>query len=134
MKVTGLYYVSPTNLNYWWNFGFLALFFLISQIITGLILSLFYLPDPKVAFQLVYALTNETYYGWWLRYLHANGSSFLFLVVYLHMARGFYYGSFLYPRESLWISGTLILVLMVITGFCGYILPWGQMSYWAALL
>jgi len=134
LKITGLYYKSPANLNYWWNFGFLALFFLISQIISGIILGMFYLPVPELAYVLVYQLTNETFYGWWLRYVHANGSSFFFFVVYVHMARGFYYGSYLYPRQSLWISGVIIWILMVATAFLGYILPWGQMSFWAAMV
>lgn len=134
VKITGLFYKTPANLNYWWNFGFLALFFLILQMVTGIFLAMFYIPTPELAFTLVYKLTNETYYGWWLRYVHANGSSFFFFVVYMHMARGFYYGSYIQPRQPLWISGVLIWVLMIATAFLGYVLPWGQMSFWAAMV
>ena len=101
MKITGVYYKSPANFSYAWNFGFLALFFLISQIITGIFLSMFYSADMDIVFGLVVDLSNEIYYGWWLRYLHANGASFFFLVVYLHMARNIYYGSFNFPRQAL---------------------------------
>jgi len=134
LKVTGLYYKSPVNLNYWWNFGFLALIFLIIQIVSGVFLSMFYVADCEVAFSTVYNLTNETFYGWWLRCVHANGASFFFLTVYIHMARGFYYGSYIKPRQFLWISGVIIWLLMIATAFLGYILPWGQMSFWGAMV
>jgi len=133
-KVTGLFYKTPTNLSYWWNFGSLSLYFLISQIITGIILAMFYNPNSSLAFIIIMELNNEIYYGWWVRYLHSNGASFFFLCVYIHMFKNIYYGSFLYPRQLLWITGMLILVLMIITAFLGYILPWGQMSFWGAMV
>jgi quinol-cytochrome oxidoreductase complex cytochrome b subunit len=134
MKITGVYYKSPANFSYAWNFGFMALYFLISQIVTGIFLAMFYSADVDVVFGVVVDLNNEIYYGWWLRHLHANGASFFFMVVYLHMARGMYYGSFVFPRQALWISGGLIWVLMIATAFLGYVLPWGQMSFWGAMV
>lgn len=116
------------------NFGVLSLYFLVSQIITGIVLAMFYNPNSYLAFAVIMDLNNEVYYGWWIRYIHANGASFFFLCVYLHMFRGIYYGSFLYPRQLLWFTGVIILILMVITAFLGYILPWGQMSFWGAWL
>jgi len=134
VKTSGLYYKSPSNLSYWWNFGFIALFFLLSQIVTGIVLAMFYNANVEIVFGIVFDLTSEIYYGWWLRNIHANGASFFFLAVYLHMARGIYYGSFMYPRQLLWMSGTIIWVLMIATAFLGYILPWGQMSFWGAMV
>jgi len=133
-KISGIFYKSPANLSYWWNFGFLALFFLISQIVTGIFLAMFYSANVEIVFGIIFDLTSEIYYGWWLRNIHANGASFFFLAVYLHMARGIYYGSFIYPRQLLWVSGTIIWVLMIATAFLGYILPWGQMSFWGAMV
>lgn len=95
---------------------------------------MFYSADVDVVFGIVIDLSNEIYYGWWLRHLHANGASFFFLVVYLHMARGIYYGSFAFPRQALWISGGIIWFLMIATAFLGYVLPWGQMSFWGAMV
>lgn len=95
---------------------------------------MFYNANSDIVFSVVYDLTNEIYYGWWLRNIHANGASFFFLVVYLHMARGMYYGSFMYPRQALWMSGGIIWVLMIATAFLGYILPWGQMSFRGAMV
>mgnify|MGYP003416724468 CR=1 FL=1 len=111
-----------------------SFYFLFSQIITGIFLAMFYNPSSALAYSVIMELNNEIYYGWWVRYLHANGASFLFLSVYLHMFRGIYYGSFTYPRQLLWMSGILLLILMIITAFLGYILPWGQMSFWAAMV
>jgi len=133
-KTTGFFYKSPSNFNYWWNFGFLALYFLVSQIITGIFLAMFYNANIDIVFGIVFDMTSEVYYGWWLRNIHANGASFFFLVVYLHMARNVYYSSFLYPRQLLWISGSIIWVLMIATAFLGYVLPWGQMSFWGAMV
>jgi len=134
IKISGVFYRSPINLNYWWNFGSLALYFLLIQIITGIFLAMFYNPSAYLAYYIIMELNNDIYYGWLIRSLHANGASFFFLSVYLHMFRGIYYGSFAYPRQALWISGMIIFVLMIITAFLGYILPWGQMSFWAAMV
>jgi ubiquinol-cytochrome c reductase cytochrome b subunit len=134
IKLSALFYFSPTTLSYWWNFGALALYFLIFQIITGIFLSMFYNPSIFHAYESIMALNNEIYFGWWLRCLHANGASFFFLTVFLHMCRGLYSCSFMYPRQALWISGMLIFVLMIITAFFGYILPWGQMSFWGGMV
>lgn len=95
---------------------------------------MFYNPSSYLAYYIIMELNNEIYYGWFLRYLHSNGASFFFLCVYMHMFRGIYYGSFIYPRQSLWISGMIIFILMIITAFLGYVLPWGQMSFWAAMV
>lgn len=134
IKKTGIFYNTPINLNYWWNFGVLSFFFLIIQIVTGLVLSMFYDPSVLNAFASVSYINNELYYGWWVRLVHANGASFFFLCVYIHFFRGFFYGSFLYPRQMLWISGVVMYILMVVIAFLGYVLPWGQMSYWAAMV
>jgi len=104
IKISGIFYRTPANLNYWWNFGFLALFFLISQIVTGIFLAMFYTASVDIVFGAMYNLTSEVYYGWWIRNIHSNGASFFFIAVYLHMARSVYHGSFLYPRQTLWIS------------------------------
>lgn len=102
--------------------------------ITGIILAMFYNPSASLAYYVIMEINNEVYYGWWLRALHANGASFFFIVVYIHMARGMYYGSFAYPRQFLWISGVILWILMIATAFFGYILPWGQMSFWGAMV
>jgi quinol-cytochrome oxidoreductase complex cytochrome b subunit len=107
-KITGIFYISPSNTSYAWNFGFLALFFLGSQIITGIFLAMFYNPSAFLAYEVIMYINNEIYYGWWLRLLHANGASFFFLVVYMHMFRGIYYGSFAYPWQLLWMSGLIL--------------------------
>lgn len=133
-KNTLIFYKTPTNLSYWWNFGVLSLYFLVMQIITGLFLAMFYDPSILYAFSSIMYINNEIYYGWWIRGLHANGASFFFLCVYIHMFRGLYYGSFLYPRQLLWKSGVLLFLLMVVTAFLGYVLPWGQMSFWGAMV
>lgn len=133
-KITGLFYLSPTNTTYAWNFGFLALVLLVAQILTGVFLAMFYNPSASLAYEAVMYINNEVYYGWWLRLMHANGASWFFLVVYIHMFRGLYYGSYAYPRQLLWVSGVILWVLMVATAFLGYVLPWGQMSFWAAMV
>ncbi|MEE8259204.1 MAG: cytochrome b N-terminal domain-containing protein, partial [Sphingomonadales bacterium] len=125
-------YQTPRNLNYWWNFGSLAGFILIVQIITGVILAMHYNPSAAGAFESVEHIMRNVNYGWLMRYIHSNGSSLFFLVVYIHVFRGLYYGSYKAPRELLWMLGLLILVLMMATAFMGYVLPWGQMGYWAA--
>jgi ubiquinol-cytochrome c reductase cytochrome b/c1 subunit len=125
-------YLSPINLNYLWNLGSLAGFFLVFQIITGFFLTMFYTPHIFYAFQSVEHIMRDIAYGWFIRYLHSNGASFFFLIVYIHIGRGLYYSSYQYPRNLLWFSGVLIYFLMMATGFLGYVLPWGQMSYRAA--
>lgn len=125
-------YPSPTNLNYLWGFGSLAGICLGIQIVTGVLLAMHYTPHVSLAFYSVEHIMRDVNYGWLLRYSHANGASMFFLVVYIHMFRGLYYGSYIYPREGLWISGVIIFILMIITAFMGYVLPWGQMSFWAA--
>lgn len=104
------------------------------QIITGVVLAMFYDANSELAFRSIIYINNEVYYGWWFRYMHSNGASFFFIVVYLHICRGIYYGSYLYPRQILWISGVFIWILMIATAFLGYILPWGQMSFWGAMV
>lgn len=134
VKISGIFYKCPTNFNYWYNFGFLSMFFLILQIITGIFLAMFYTANIEITFGIVISSTTEVYYAWWLRTLHSNGASFFFLCVYIHMARGLYYGSYAYPRQWLWVSGSIIWLLMIVTAFLGYILPWGQMSFWGAMV
>jgi len=123
-KNTLIFYKTPTNLTYWWNFGVLSLYFLVMQVVTGLFLAMYYDPSILYAFSSIMYINSEIYYGWWIRGLHANGASFFFLCVYIHMFRGLYYGSFLYPRQLLWKSGVLLFLLMVVTAFLGYVLPW----------
>lgn len=125
-------YPSPANLNYAWNFGSYALFSLLVQILSGLLLSMYYVPNLDCAFLSVEYIMRDINYGWLLRYVHSNGASFFFLVVYFHMARSIYYSSYVHPREFLWFSGVLIFALMILIAFMGYVLPWGQMSFWAA--
>ncbi len=125
-------YPIPRNLNYWWTFGGILTFMLGVQMVTGIVLAMHYTPHVDFAFNSVEAIMRDVNYGWLLRYVHATGASFFFLAVYIHMARGMYYGSYKEPREVLWILGVILFLLMVITGFMGYVLPWGQMSFWAA--
>jgi ubiquinol-cytochrome c reductase cytochrome b/c1 subunit len=125
-------YPAPVNLNYWWNFGSLAGIILVIMIATGVVLAMHYTANAGLAFDSVERIMRDVNYGWLLRYVHANGASMFFLIVYIHMYRGLYYGSYKYPRELLWILGVVILLLMMATAFMGYVLPWGQMSYWGA--
>ena len=125
-------YPTPRNLNYWWTFGGILAFMLAVQIVTGIVLAMHYTPNVDLAFNSVEGIMRDVNYGWLLRYVHANGASFFFVAVYIHMARGMYYGSYKEPREVLWILGVILFLLMVATGFMGYVLPWGQMSFWAA--
>ena len=122
----------PRNLNFMWNFGSLAGFSLVIMIITGIILAMQYTPNTADAFGSVERIMRDVNSGWLMRYIHMNGASFFFIVVYIHMLRGLYYGSYKAPRELLWIIGVVILLLMMATGFLGYTLPWGQMSFWGA--
>jgi Cytochrome b/b6/petB len=125
-------YPTPRNLNYWWAFGAILTFMLGVQIVTGVVLAMHYTPHVDFAFNSVEGIMRDVNYGWLLRYVHANGASFFFVAVYIHMARGMYYGSYKEPREVLWILGVILFLLMIATGFVGYVLPWGQMSFWAA--
>jgi len=125
-------YPTPKNLNYWWTFGAILSFMLGVQIITGIVLVMHYTPHVDLAFNSVEHIMRDVNYGWLLRYMHANGASMFFIAVYIHMFRGLYYGSYKEPREVLWILGVIIYLLMMATGFLGYTLPWGQMSFWGA--
>ncbi|MBF8271410.1 MAG: Cytochrome b/b6, N-terminal domain [Magnetococcales bacterium] len=125
-------YPTPKNLNYWWNFGSLALMVLIIMIATGLFLAMHYKPDALLAFNSVEHIMRDVNYGWLLRYMHANGATFFFVAVYIHILRGMYYGSYRAPREILWWIGIVIFFMLMGTAFMGYVLPWGQMSYWGA--
>ena len=125
-------YPTPRNLNYWWNFGSLAGIILVIMIVTGIILATSYTPHVDYAFESVERIMRDVNYGWLMRYLHMNGGSMFFIVVYIHMLRGLYYGSYKSPRELLWIIGVLIIFAMMATAFLGYVLPWGQMSFWGA--
>jgi ubiquinol-cytochrome c reductase cytochrome b subunit len=126
------YYPSPTNISYFWSFGSLAGLALVIQILSGVFLAMHYTPEITLAFFSVEHIMRDVPGGYILRYIHANGASMFFLIVYLHMFRGLYYGSYVYPRLHLWLSGCTIFVLMMATGFMGYVLPWGQMSLWGA--
>ena len=128
----GYAYPAPKNLSYWWNFGSLAGVALVIQILTGIVLAMHYIPTAAEAFGSVERIMRDVNYGWLLRYMHANGASMFFAVVYLHIFRGLYYGSYKYPRELLWWIGLVIFILMIATAFMGYVLPWGQRSFWAA--
>ena len=129
-ELTG--YPTPRNLSYWWNFGFLAGFVLVLQIVTGIFLAMHYKADSGMAFDSIQHIMRDVNYGWLLRYLHSTGSSAFFVVIYVHMARTLYYGSYRKPRELLWWTGQLLLLLLMAIAFMGYLLPWGQMSYWGA--
>ena len=125
-------YPTPRNLNYWWTFGAILTFMLTAQIATGIVLAMHYTPEATMAMNSTESIMRDVNYGWLLRYLHADGASLFFFAVYIHMFRGLYYGSYKEPREVLWMLGVLIFLLMIATAFMGYVLPWGQMSFWAA--
>jgi len=125
-------YPTPINLNYMWSFGSAAGLCLVIQIITGIFLAMHYTPHIDLAFNSVEHIMRDVNNGWLIRYLHANGASMFFIVVYSHIFRGLYYGSYMYPRGLLWCSGVIIFLLMMATAFMGYVLPWGQMSFWGA--
>jgi quinol-cytochrome oxidoreductase complex cytochrome b subunit len=125
-------YPTPKNLNYWWNFGSLAGIVLVIMILTGIFLAMHYTAHVNYAFESVERIMRDVNYGWLIRYLHMNGASMFFIVVYIHIFRGLYYGSYKAPREVLWILGVFILLAMMATAFMGYVLPWGQMSFWGA--
>ena len=123
---------TPRNLNYLWTFGGILMFCLVAQIVTGIILAMHYVPNDHMAFDSVQHIKRDVNYGWLLQPMHAVGASMFFVAVYIHIFRGLYYGSYKAPREVLWILGVFILLAMMATGFLGYTLPWGQMSFWGA--
>jgi len=125
-------YPTPINLTYAWSFGSTAGICLVLQILTGIFLAMHYTPHISLAFTSVEHIMRDVNNGWLIRYMHANGASMFFIVVYAHIFRGLYYGSYMYPRELLWCSGVVIFILMMGTAFMGYVLPWGQMSFWGA--
>ncbi len=123
---------TPKNLNMWYTFGGILAVCLVIQIVTGIVLAMHYSPTTTGAFDSVERIMRDVNYGWLIRYIHANGASMFFLAVYIHIFRGLYYGSYKAPREILWILGVAIFFLMIMTAFMGYVLPWGQMSFWGA--
>ena len=125
---------TPRNLNYWYTFGGILTICLVIQIVTGIVLAMHYVPHIDYAFDSVERIDRDVNFGWLLRNIHANGASMFFLAVYLHIFRGLYYGSYKAPRELLWILGVVIYLLMMAAAFLGYVLPWGQMSYWGAMV
>ena len=127
-----LSFPTPKNLNYFYTFGFILTMCLVTQIITGIVLAMHYTPSTILAFDSIEHIMRDVNYGWLIRYIHSNGASMFFLAVFIHMFRGLYYGSYKEPREIIWILGVVIFLLMIITAFMGYVLPWGQMSFWGA--
>jgi len=125
-------YPTPKNLNYWWTFGGILTFCLITQIVTGLTLAMHYIAHADLAFESVEHIMRDVNYGWLIRYIHSNGASMFFLAVYIHIFRSLFYGSYKSPREIIWIIGIIIYLLMMAAAFMGYVLPWGQMSFWGA--
>ena len=125
-------YPTPINITWAWSFGLLASICLGIQLITGIFLAMHYTPHVDLAFASVEHIMRDVNNGWLIRYIHANGASMFFIIVYSHMFRGLYYGSYMHPRQHLWCSGVLIFLLMMGTAFMGYVLPWGQMSFWGA--
>jgi ubiquinol-cytochrome c reductase cytochrome b subunit len=125
-------YPTPRNLNYWWTFGAVLSFCLAVQIVTGIVLAMHYIPNAGMAFDSVQRIKRDVSFGWLIQSIHAVGASMFFLAAYIHMLRGLYYGSYKAPREILWILGAVIYLLMIVTAFMGYVLPWGQMSFWGA--
>ncbi len=123
---------TPKNLNYWWTFGGILSVMLMAQLATGIVLAMHYTPHVDFAFASVEHIMRDVNYGWLLRYMHSNGASMFFVAVYVHIFRGMYYGSYKAPREVLWMIGVLIYLVMMATAFMGYVLPWGQMSFWGA--
>jgi len=127
-----IHYPTPINLTYAWSFGSSAGICLVIQILSGIFLAMHYTPHIDLAFSSVEHIMRDVNNGWLIRYIHANGASMFFIVVYCHIFRGLYYGSYMYPRQLLWCSGVIIFLLMMGTAFMGYVLPWGQMSFWGA--
>eukprot|EP01042_Synura_sphagnicola_P032890 gene32890-42285_t len=131
---TAIDFPTPKNLNYWWTFGGILAVCLVIQIVTGLVLAMHYVANAGLAFNSVEHIMRDVNHGWMIRYIHANGASMFFLAVYVHIARGLYYRSYKAPREILWLLGCVIYLLMMATAFMGYVLPWGQMSYYGAVV
>jgi ubiquinol-cytochrome c reductase cytochrome b/c1 subunit len=129
---TAVSYPVPRNLNYFWTFGGVLTFMLAAQIVTGIFLAMHYVPNSDLAFQSIERIMRDVNSGWLIRYLHANGASMFFIAVYIHIFRGLYYGSYKAPREIIWVLGITNLLIMMATAFLGYVLPWGQMSFWGA--
>lgn len=127
---TSIGYNAPTNLNYFWSFGVFATLTLVIQFLSGIFLSFHYISEVNHAFISIEHIMRDVSYGWLFRYMHSNGASFFFICVYLHILRALWYGSFSYPRTRLWSIGVLIFFFMILTAFLGYVLPWGQMSFW----
>ncbi len=125
-------YYAPKNFNFWYFFGSLALLILVLQIVTGIFLTMHYKPDAELAFASVEYIMRDVNWGWLVRYMHSTGASAFFVVIYLHMLRGLMYGSFKEPRELIWLFGMMIYLCLMAEAFMGYLLPWGQMSYWGA--
>ncbi|HJO10874.1 MAG TPA: cytochrome bc complex cytochrome b subunit, partial [Gammaproteobacteria bacterium] len=125
-------YYAPKNFNFWYFFGVLSLVVLVMQLLTGVWLAMSYTPSAEAAFASVEYIMRDVEWGWLLRYLHSTGASAFFLVVYIHMFRGLMYGSYQKPRELIWVFGMAIYLILMCVGFTGYVLPWGQMSYWGA--
>lgn len=132
LKKEAVDYATPKNLNYLWNFGSLAGIVLVVMVLSGIFLAMHYTPHVDHAFKSVERIMRDVNYGWLIRYIHMNGASMFFIVVYAHIFRGLYYGSYKNPRELLWILGVIIFLIMMATAFMGYVLPWGQMSFWGA--
>ena len=131
-NAVGAGYPVPRNLNYFWNFGVLAGVCLVLQIVTGIVLAMHYAGNADIAFGSTEHIMRDVNWGWLLRYAHSNGASAFFVVVYVHIFRGFFYGSYKAPREMIWLLGVVLFLLMMATAFMGYVLPWGQMSFWGA--
>lgn len=127
-------YYAPKNFNFWYYFGSLAMLVMVNQLLTGIFLTMNYKPDASMAFASVEYIMRDVDFGWLIRYMHSTGASMFFVVVYLHMFRGMMYGSYRKPRELLWLIGSMIFFVLMMMAFTGYILPWGQMSYWGAMV
>ena len=125
-------YYAPKNFNFWYFFGSLAMLVLVIQVVTGIFLTMHYKPDTELAFESVEHIMRDVSWGWLMRYLHSTGASMFFVVIYLHMFRGLLYGSYRKPRELLWIIGMIIYLALMAESFFGYLLPWGNMSFWGA--
>jgi ubiquinol-cytochrome c reductase cytochrome b subunit len=137
LKLVNSYLIDssePSNISYLWNFGSLLAICLVIQIITGVTLAMHYSPNVLEAFNSIEHIMRDVSNGWFIRYLHSNTASAFFFLVYLHIGRGMYYGSYRSPRTLIWALGTVILILMMATAFLGYVLPYGQMSLWGKLL
>jgi len=125
-------YYAPKNFNFWYFFGSLALFLFFLQFVSGIWLTMSYNPSSELAFKSVEYIMRDVYFGWIIRYMHSTGSSFFFIIIYFHIFRSLLYGSYMYPRELIWLSGMCIFICLITQAFFGYLLPWGNMSYWGA--